>query len=261
MNKKRAIIINNEYGQRRRSVVLAAATAGLIIFMWGIAYRVMAARLEAPVDTNPIQSEVLEKFPLQVSDWTGEDVPLDDAIVRATDTDAHLNRRYLRGNASEYVMLYIACGIKARDLMPHRPEVCYTGAGWTLIDKCSLELPLTDEIKLPCNILQFSRGSLSKEKVIVLDYYIVDGRYCNDVSLLRSKAWRGSGTIRYVAQVQIITSVLETLGTDSSQKIISDFAIESALPIAGLFESNEENQQSDMEKSEVSRMSGEAENG
>jgi len=71
-------------------------------------------------------------------------VPLDEAIIKATNTDAHINRSYSRNNSLEFVSLYIATGVKARDLMPHQPEVCYTGAGWTRTDKSSKELPLSD---------------------------------------------------------------------------------------------------------------------
>ncbi|OHB66870.1 MAG: hypothetical protein A2Y76_00415 [Planctomycetes bacterium RBG_13_60_9] len=120
--------------------------------------------------------------------------------------------------------------------MPHRPEVCYTGAGWTLIDRRFLELPLGNGTTLPCNMLQFSRGGLNAQKVIVLDYYLVDGEYCRDVSLLRSKAWRGSGTVRYVAQVQIVAPVTQTSTADSTGKTMSGFAAESASFVAGLFE-------------------------
>jgi EpsI family protein len=229
----------------RQPVIVAAVVASFLILVYSAAYRVLAARLEAPVNTTPISPAALERLPLQIGDWMGREVPLDEAIVRATDTDAHINRSYSRNNASQYISLYIASGVKARDLMPHRPEVCYTGAGWTLVERDSKELPLSDGMKLPCNVLQFSHGILNAKKVVVLDYYIVDGQYCRDVSLLRSKAWRGSGAVRYVAQVQIVTSITSYLTADTATKIVSDFAIESASSIFRLFESAEEDQRSD----------------
>ncbi len=209
------------------------------------AYRFLAARLEAPVNTTPISLAALEQLPLQIGDWMGREVPLDEAIVRATDTDAHISRIYSRHNTSENISLYIANGVRARDLMPHRPEVCYTGAGWTLIDRRSMELPLNDGKKLPCSTFQFSRGTLNTKKTVVLAYYIVDEQYCRDVSLLRSKAWRGSGTVRYVAQIQIIASTTANLTTDSAERIVRAFAVESASSISRLFESAEEARRSD----------------
>jgi EpsI family protein len=222
-------------------LIAAAVAAGCLMLVFGLAYRVVAAKLEGPVGTAPISPEALARFPMQLGDWVGEDVPMDEAVARATDTDARLNRRYVRKGGLEAVSFYIATGVKARDLMPHRPEVCYTGAGWTRMDRRSVELPLSDSTKLPCNIMQFSRGVLNTQRVVVLDYYLVDGQYCADVSLLRSKAWRGSGTVRYVAQIQITTSITATFDAVAATKCIRDFAMESAVPTAALFDNPEMN--------------------
>lgn len=229
-----------------KSVMIAAAAAAFVIIVSSTAYHVLAARLEGPISTTLLSTAELKRLPLEIGDWVGKEAPLDEEIVRATDTDAYLNRIYSRHNASEYVSLYIAYGGRARDLMPHRPEVCYTGAGWTLMDRSTMQLPLSGGMELPCNILQFSRGTLNKTKAIVLNYYIVDGQYCRDVSLLRSKAWRGSGTVRYVAQVQIVAS--------TTSKIVCDFAVESALSIFELFESKEEELHSDRDLFDANNM-------
>jgi EpsI family protein len=226
-------------------VVVAAMTASFLMLVSGSGYRVLAARLAAPVNTIPIAPADMDRFPSQIGDWTGQEVPLDKAVVRATDTDAHLSRAYSRRDSPGSVYLYIACGVKARDLMPHRPEVCYTGNGWTLGDRRFIEVSLSDGSKLPCNLLQFSKGALHTEEVMILDYYIVDGQYCPDVSLLRSKAWRGSGTVQYVAQVEVIIAVTATLPADSAARLISTFAAESASSIAQLFENRQGNQSSD----------------
>jgi EpsI family protein len=229
-------------GSNRQPAIAAALAAACLMLVFGLAYRVVAARLEAPSDTTPISPVALARFPMQIGDWTGEDVALDEAIVRQTDTDAHLNRRYLRHGGLEAVSFYIASGVKARDLMPHRPEVCYAGAGWTLADRRSIELSLSDSTKLPCNVMQFSRGALNTQKVVVLDYYLVDGQYCADVSLLRSKAWRGQGAVRYVAQIQIVAPITEARNAQAATKLVSDFAAESAVLTVSLFDDSKTNQ-------------------
>ena len=229
--------------QNPRPVILAAITATILMLILGLGYRVLAARLSSHGDASPISFAVMEKLPMQINDWTGKDVPLDEYVVRMSDTDAHINRTYIRNNGLEIVSLYIASGVKARDLMPHRPEVCYTGAGWTLNDKHSTELPLSDGKQLPCNVMEFSRGTLTVKKVIVLNYYIVDGEYCSDVSLLRSKAWRGTGTVDYVAQVQITTAIQSNMTADSAKRAVSTFAAESASMISQVFEDIGEEQE------------------
>ena len=69
-------------------VTAAAVAAGCLMLVFGLAYRVVAAKLDGPVGTTPISQEALARFPMQLGDWVGEDVPMDEAIARATDTDA-----------------------------------------------------------------------------------------------------------------------------------------------------------------------------
>jgi len=240
----------------QKSVIAAAMVSSFLMLILGLGYRVLASRLSAPVDTNPIRPETLQQLPMQMGEWTGQKVPLEEAVVRATDTDAHVNRRYTRHNGLESVSLYVASGVKVRDLMPHRPEVCYTGSGWTLTDQRSADLSLSNGMKLPCNVLQFSRGTLNSSKVIVLDYYLVDGQYCRDVSLVRSKAWRGSGAVNYVAQIQIVTSVATAQAAHSARTIIADFAVESALWITELFEEAAEDRHPDKNRSDENEVDG-----
>lgn len=215
---------------------MAAVVASALMLSFGLVHRVLAARLSASTDKTPIDAATLKAFPARIGDWVGQDVPMDEAIVRATDTDARIYRVYSRGNGSDSVSFYLACGVRARDLMPHRPEVCYTGSGWTLVSRTSLDLSLSAGVRLPCNVFQFSRGSLNAQKVMVLYYYIVDGQYCADVSLLRSKAWRGSGAVGYVGQIEMVVPITETVGEDSAERLLSGFAVESSQSVARVFE-------------------------
>jgi len=223
--------------QRHRAIAISAMIATFMTLAFGIGYRVVAARLAAPVNAVSIDPAVLAQLPMELGEWTGQDTPMDEATVRATDTDGYVNRRYSRYGGAENVGLYIAYGVRARELMPHRPEVCYPCAGWTRTDRRSMDLPVSDEVQLPCGILQFSRGVLATRKVLILNYYIVDGQYSPDVSLLRSNAWRGPDTSGYAAQVQIVAPVTENISAGSAEKMVCDFAAESASSIFRLFES------------------------
>jgi len=219
-----------------RRPIVASILASLIVLSFGLTYRVLAARLGVTTSSTPIAQRALEQFTLQISDWTGQDMPLDAAIVRGTSTDAHINRRYSRANGQESVSLYIACGIRTAEIVYHQPIVCYPGNGWTLVDRSAMELPVHNGMKLPCSIFRFSRGELEKQRVTVLHYWIVDGRFCSDVSLLRSRLWRITSRVNYIAQVQIISSSRETRTADSAKRIVSEFAVDSAPSIAEIFE-------------------------
>jgi EpsI family protein len=221
------------------AVLRVTLTTSLVMLLCGLTYRVLAARLAISGNERPpLAAATLAQFPRTFGVWTGTDVPLDNNIVRATGTDAHLYRRYERREDLDSILLYVACGVKARDLMPHRPEVCYIGAGWTLAERQTLDLARPDGGRLPCNVLQFSLGVLRPQRVVVLDYYLVDGQYCPDLSLLRSKIWRGSGAIGYVAQVQVTTSITTSVAADAAVQIVCDFARTSAPLVFGMFESS-----------------------
>jgi hypothetical protein len=121
--------------------------------------------------------------------------------------------------------------------MPHRPEVCYPGNGWTLEDKRRVNLPLSDGTELECQILNFSRSGMSSKRITVLNYYIVDGEYCPDVSLLRGKVLGNTG---YVAQMQITCSGGGSISSKSSVDAVSAFAVDSTRSIYDLFPRSEE---------------------
>ena len=224
--------IRTDGNRSLRSVVIAALSASLLMLVCDLAYRALADGSAAPGTAKPITPEALNGFPLQMGSWIGVDVPLDPAIVTRTDTDAHINRNYSRAGGTENLGLYVAGGVKVRDLAPHRPEVCYTGNGWTLERRRPLEYPLSDGKTLLCWLFTFSRGSLEAQEMVVLYYYIVDGRFCRDVAELRFNFWR----IGYVGQVQVAAPVTRSLTADSAGKLVCEFAVDSAPLIAGLFE-------------------------
>lgn len=193
--------------QKRGSGPTIGATVSIVLLMVsGIGYRMTADWFDRAVVGAPLPVGSLGAVPLQIGDWFGEDVPLDDAIIKRTDTDDHLNRTYRKRGSREAVSVFAGCGVKLRDLMPHRPTVCYIGAGWTLDQSKTVQVDAAGVGTLPCMIHTFYRSGLDSATMTVLNYYIVDGQYSEDVSLLRSKARSsGLGAI-YMAQIQIAAS-------------------------------------------------------
>ena len=227
-NNERAIMKSAS----RKPVIIATIAAAILLAITGAGHRVLVRRLEAMEEAMPLPPGALQRLPMKIGDWLGQDVELDLRIVM-TDTGPDVNRRYLRNNGDEEVSLYIAYGVRIRDMMFHRPEVAYPCNGWTLEDRRLVNLPLPDGTELQCHILDFSRSGLSTDKITVLNYYIVDGAYCTDVSsLLRGKILGGTG---YVAQMQISCLGNGPLSSKSSDKIVSAFAVDSTRAIYDLF--------------------------
>lgn len=220
--------------QSNYKLAIGAATgASVLMLLFGLVYRAVAAKIEAPVDANPVSQAMLDRLPMEIGGWTGQEAPIEDNIIEATDTDAHVSRQYRMQSGSGLVSLWIAAGVRARDLMPHRPEVCYTGSGYTLMRHEVLDLPLADGTILSCNAMQFTRGTLTGSRVLVLYYYLVDGQYCRDVAEWRYKViWT---PISYIAQVQVVAAITESTGPDVAMRYARQFTIESAPQIAELF--------------------------
>jgi len=183
-----------------------SAGLGLALFILvvtGVVYRLAATRLGALAAQVSLPRGSLERLPLRLGNWYGQESPLDETLVRATDTDDHVSRSYVRVGTPGVVALFIGYGVHLRDLMPHRPDVCYPGAGWAIEDRKDLTVPLSAGGQLPCRLFTFRRGGLDAQRIHVLNYYIVDGEPSADVSSLRAKAWRFETDVAYVAQVQV----------------------------------------------------------
>jgi len=205
--------------------------AMVLILAGGTGYRMVAAHYERSSVSVPIPKGTLSQLSMTLDDWQGRDVPISERVVRATDTDDHVNRSYRR-SPREVVSLWVAYGVHLRDLMPHRPEVCYTGTGWILADERRLEINLPENQMLPCRLMHFYRGGLDMDAVTVLNYYLIDGQYCPDESLLRSRAWQFNATASYSAQIQI--TIFGQNLTEREDQLLSDFATVSAPPIRSL---------------------------
>ncbi len=216
----------------RRSSRAALLAAIGVLGLCGLGFRALSAELSRPAHAVLLGNEDLARLPMQLGDWQGRAMALDEALIQATDTDAHISRVYTNGTQS--VVLFVAYGVRARDLMPHRPEVCYPGAGWTYRTGQSEQLALPDGTTLPCTIYRFDRGGLGQQSTAVLNYYIVDGQVSPDESLLRSRAWRGSGGIRYMTQVQISAMEGGPMQAVPVEQQVRDFAQAAAVAIYGL---------------------------
>ncbi len=213
-----------------KPVLIALALGILLMVASGMGHRVVYDYLNGQATARPLAPGTLAKLPMRIGDWTGRDVPLNEAVVQATDADAYISRTYVNEAAGLSVWFYLSYGVRARDLMPHRPEVCYPDNGWIAEGEWATELPAAEDgaEALRCRILKYSKGGLDPRTTVVVNYYLVDGESCPDVSLLRSKAWRGSGAIDYMAQVQVVASARPGASVAGAQRAVESFAATSA---------------------------------
>ncbi|NLX15172.1 MAG: EpsI family protein, partial [Phycisphaerales bacterium] len=200
--------------------------AAVMLIAGGYWYRVQAARYVSYSESFPIPPGTLARLPLHIKNWIGKDVSMSQNLIEATDTDDCVSRTYRRSGGGETVSLFVGYGIHLRDLAPHRPEVCYPGAGWTLMEKEVARITTSDGSDLPCQIYRFRQGGLAHQQIVVLSYYIIDGEYWSDVGRLRKLAAQSEVKSHYVAQVQMNCLVLPVL--QDSKKLVSEFAHDAA---------------------------------
>ena len=94
----------------------------------------------------------------------------------------------------------------------HRPRVCYVGSGWIHDSTEQLQTISNNGIAIPCLIHRFHKPAPENTEIIILNYYILNGKLTCDESSFSGVVWRtpniAANAARYIAQVQI-SSVLE----------------------------------------------------
>lgn len=208
---------------QRKQQCIALVTTAILLLVSGYTYRAVAERYSVAFDRLPIEPGTLAKLPERIGSWTGTDVELDPAIVERSDSDDHVNRSYVNDLGREVVSLYFSLGGRGRDLLPHRPEVCYPAAGWILENSEKIELQSQTDRHFVCTLYTFTKGGLANQRLVVLNYFINDGSVSADVKELRSHAVVGLHGLSYFARVQLTTPLVTS--ERDAKSTITEFVV------------------------------------
>jgi hypothetical protein len=217
----------------RKTLAPAISAAGILLIS-SAGYHVLADKLDGPHSAITLPAGLLNRLELNVPGWTSEELKIQEAVIDATDTDDHISRIFREETTGRVVVLFVGYGLAARDLLPHRPEVCYPSAGWVAAGSEVKPLDISTDQGWFAQIQRFHRGALNQERVVVANYYLIDGDVCPDVSGLRAKAASLHRDWRYIAQVLI--SCAETPIKNDAEEVAIRFASHSAAPIKALLE-------------------------
>lgn len=198
-------------GLRRGATTFGACMlACALLIVSGIAYHVVAARLDR-LDDNFVLSVPLKNIPFQIASWQGADVALSEIVQKIAGNDDYVNRIYRNDSAGRWANVYIAYTANPRTMLGHKPTVCYPANGWEHVTTDEIVIKCAGGTEVPALIHRF-RMPRSAGEVVVLNFYVLNGRTTNDqrtFDALRYRTPNISGDIaRYVAQVQI-SSVFE----------------------------------------------------
>jgi len=76
--------------------------------------------------------ELGERFaqvPLNVGDWEGEDLPVDEVVRKTAGAIGYVSRRYINAVTGKEVVLWLIVG-HSRDITRHTPNICYPSSGF-----------------------------------------------------------------------------------------------------------------------------------
>lgn len=218
----------------RTPVWFAWVLAVVLLVCAGVSYRVLASRLELVAGT-PVKLPVpLDNVPERIGGWMGEDVAIPANIVRVAGNDAYLNRLYMNNLTNQWANVYIAYTAHPRTMLGHRPQICYVAGGWVHDSTEKQQISSKDGMELPCLIHRFHRPAPDREDIVVLNFYIVNGRITSDERVFSGVFFRtpniDGDPARYVAQVQISSKLensVRAAARDMAELILDFFPDES----------------------------------
>jgi hypothetical protein len=189
------------------------AVAGmLILLIGGYAHRRVRAYIDAGT-TEVAASLNLISFPKMIYGWDGNDLKIPATTVsymRQNFADDYFSRRYVNNAKHLWADVYVVyCTTRPASIIGHKPQVCYKNSGW-------IPAPEGVELKsftarsgreVPCLIHRFHRPAGSYAEVVILNFYVVNGRVLTDegqfTGLMGRRPNIGGKEAKYVAQIQI----------------------------------------------------------
>jgi hypothetical protein len=170
----------------------------------------------------------LSTFPTKIGDWSGKESPIPYNIQKVAANDDFLSRLYTKELTKEWANVYIAYSARPRTMLGHKPEVCYVGSGWILDSTESSKVVSASGTTIPCLVHRFHKPAPDSIKVVVMNFYILNGQITSDESSFSGLGWStpniAGNPARYVAQVQISSTVENS--TRVAAKDMTDLILE-----------------------------------
>lgn len=187
-----------------------ALTACVLLAVGGVAYRQVSAVVDAELAREITLDPPLASLPMQLGSWRGEDVTLPEGVLRIAGNDDYVNRAYYDTERGAWVTLNVGYTARPRTILRHRPTICYPSAGWAREGEGERTLNVAGR-EIPVLMHRFRKTGLSDQRVVVLHFYVLDGKTTTDEYSFWGLRFRAPSTTRdtahYVAQVQVVALV------------------------------------------------------
>ncbi len=109
-------------------------------------------------------------IPSRMGDWQGEDQSIEDETIRVMNAYSFVNRVY-RNSSGDVVSMHGANWLNLEGMhpTPHHPEVCYPGAGWTIVDRRTVEC-VAQSGRFPMELILFEKN---RQRVVTAHWFRV----------------------------------------------------------------------------------------
>ena len=97
-------------------------------------------------------------LPEIIGDFTGRDEPVDERVLTVTRVDAMLNRVY-RNHLGDTVVVNLGVWTRYDMGIPHKPDLCYPSAGWEVVSRRLLDVPVGGQESKTIKQFVFQRGT------------------------------------------------------------------------------------------------------
>jgi len=116
-----------------------------------------------------VSQKNLDKFPINIDNYTGIDIPLEESIYKELNPDIYIFRRYIpKSKDFPIILLYISYyGTAKGGRTGHNPQACYPSAGWAILNLKKVKFFISGK-KISINEMLIQKD---EEKRIVLYWY------------------------------------------------------------------------------------------
>jgi hypothetical protein len=185
----------------------------VLLISSGITYRSLASLI---IDTAINLPLPLNTLPIVIGDWTGIEMSIPTTTreyMEANFADDYVSRRYINNRNQSYADIYIVyCASRPGGMLGHQPRVCYPGNGWIHGSTEKTHFTTRQGREIPCLIHRFHKPAPMYDEIVILNFYLVNGKLATNQSgfsgVLGRRYNLSRNPARYVAQIQI-SSLLE----------------------------------------------------
>jgi hypothetical protein len=220
-------------GRARPGVLLAAV--GLLVVS-GVAYRVAVGYL-GTVTAEPVRLPLpLDRIPSQIGLWQGREVPIPVNVQKVAGNDDFMSRLYTNERTRQWANIYVAYTARPREMLGHRPRVCYPASGWVHDQTTEATVEAVSGRRIPCLVHRFHWPGPEASDRVVLNFYVVNGQLTDDHRVFSGVGWRtpnlAGQAARYVAQVQVGSATESTVRAAAAD--LTDVILEFLPDVSGL---------------------------